>query len=207
MSGRSILSFVVTTLVVFFAGCTPGPLVPAEEAADLSATISVTRMVTPTATPLTTSQPRPPYILSETPAAAAVIQWNEYASAPNPSMICVEFSPATVVEPGDHFIESEITERTTLFVNGEQFDKYPRPIKHTVIVEGEVVVLDDYHKLETFNQVVDRDGQVIASWYGDGLAICWLAELLPGTHQAEFQFRQTSGTIQSYHWFFTLTEP
>jgi hypothetical protein len=207
MSGRFILSFVVTALAVFLAACTPGPLVPAEEAADLSATISVTRIVTPTETPLPPLQPHPDYIVSTKPAAATVIEWNEYASDPNASMICVELSLATLVEPGDHFIQNEIAERTTLFVNDKQSDEYPKPREHTIVIEGEEVVLDDYHELYTFSQVVDRDGQVIASWEGEGLLNCWLAELLPGTHEAEFQFRQTSGTVQSYRWFFTLMEP
>jgi hypothetical protein len=200
---RYLLTLCLCLVLALFIGCTPGPLVPA----DLSAPISVTRMATPTATPLPTLQPRPPYILSEAPAAAAVVGWNDYANAPNPSMICVELTLATVVEPGDHLMRHEIVERTTLFVNGEQANKYPEPRKYTTVVNGEVVVLDSILLVETVGQIVDSDGQVIASWEGEEDDYCWLAELLPGTHQAEFQFRQTSGTIHSYRWYFTLTEP
>jgi hypothetical protein len=183
MSGRFILSFVVTTLVGFLAACTPGPLVPA----DLSATISVTRMITPMATaePLSTppadTQQLPTYLLSTDPPAGG--------STPrrllDESQVCVRFDTAGLLEQGEQLTDAQVIERISLLVNGEQ-------------AEG----LNSF----TASYVLDDAGNVKAT--GNGLYnACWHVELRTKAHQAEFQFRQTSGTIQSYHWQFTVVPP
>lgn len=192
--------------LVVLVGCTPGPLMPAGS----SATINVTRPVvvtaeatatpavspTPTvltdsvtaAMPLPTLQPPPAFIKSTNPAASSSTWWPEYSSDSNKSMLCVDFTADELVESGDNFTSEDIFERVSLLVNGESHFDYA-----------------EMEEVSVLHQMHDSAGNVIASW-GGPYSFCWRAELSPGTHQAEFQFRQTSGTVQSYHWQFILTE-
>jgi hypothetical protein len=193
MSGRLILSFVVTTLVVFLVSCTPGPLVPA----DLSATISVTRPVMPTATPLPTLQSPPSYILNTKPAAASTLSWDEYTSGEDASAICVEFDEGALIfkfreggfiAPDENFAYEDLASHVSLVVNGRK-----------------ILYLSELFQVTTLTQVMDEDGNVLAS-YGGPATACWHVELDPGTHEAEFQFWHTSSVVESYRWYFALTE-
>jgi hypothetical protein len=93
------------------------------------------------------------------------------------------------VELGDYFDHQAAVSRTSLFVDGEGAGRW-----------------HEYGAAEPLMQWVDPSGKVLASWSGP-YTVCWQVNLAPNKHEAEFQFRQTSGTVQSYRWFFDLTVP
>ena len=103
--------------------------------------------------------------------------------------ICIGVWPGELAQSGDNFADDNIfLKKISMFVNGQQ--------------------LIEIHSLVFFNDYVyeseSDDGQT--KWPVEPPTICWRAPLDVGLHEAEFQFRQTTGDIQSYTWYFLLTD-
>lgn len=146
-------------------------------------------------------QPRPDYINGVSPLEYSIvpIEVFEYKN-PNYELlglkdvesgfqktICVDFLLDTpLVEPGDQLLDSNvISKRMTLFVNGEAMKLTGGGMSMGVEMEFPTIE---------------------ARWVSGHQTECWEAPLRSGRHEVKFQFRQTSGNIAEYIWYFQISE-
>ncbi|MBK9053077.1 MAG: hypothetical protein IPL78_19855 [Chloroflexi bacterium] len=143
------------------------------------------------------SEPRPEIIMRVSPAESASIPLNVYQAEVENAIgftdslgvynanVCVMLADGRLARQGESFTDKDsLLERNSMFVDDQQLEV------HSVVFIG-------------FSDESD-DGQKKFSFVEPPI-ICWRAPLDVGLHEAEFQFRQTSGDIQSYSWFFLLT--
>jgi hypothetical protein len=96
-------------------------------------------------------------------------------------------SEKVLVQKGDDFADTEsVLERIELRVDGEERD----------LVSGWDGLLD----IE-----VQEEGEFYAR-FGGPYVFCWHAPVGVGVHLVSFQFRQTSGDIKEYTWYFAVAE-
>jgi hypothetical protein len=144
-----------------------------------------------------TSEPRPEIIMRVSPAESASIPLNVYQAEVENAIgftdslggynanICVQLASGKLARQGESFTDKDsLLERNSMFVDDQQLEV------HSVVFIG-------------FSDESD-DGQKKFGFVEPPI-ICWRALLDVGLHEAEFQFRRTSGDIQSYSWFFLLT--
>jgi hypothetical protein len=72
------------------------------------------------------------------------------------------------------------------------------------LVDGNPVEWGNYIVRTLLAERVEPDG-TITPWSPPHTP-CWHAPVGLGRHEATFQFRQTSGDIQSYTWYFEIVE-
>lgn len=146
-------------------------------------------------------QPRPDYIQGVSPLEYSIVPV-EVFEYKNPNYeqlglkdvesgfqktICVDFFlDPPLVEPGDQLLDSDvISKRMTLFVNGE-----------AVNLTGGGMRMGT----ERISPTIE------ARWVSGHQTECWEALLSSGRHEVKFQFRQTSGNIAEYIWYFQISE-
>ena len=155
----------------------------------------------PTSTPvlLPTAPPRPDFISEVGPVESSVLSLEvceaEYSQVEGmhdsetgyASSVCVDPDLDYLVQKGDDFADAEsVLERIELRVDGEERE-----------VADWLDMLLDIEMLQ--------DGEVYAR-FGGPYVFCWHAPAGAGTHMVSFQFRQTSGDIKEYTWYFAVTE-
>jgi hypothetical protein len=177
---RSAVSAVLSLLIL--AGCTA--LSPA-----------------PTSTPivLSTAQPRPDFINEVGPEESSVLSLEVYEAEYShvvgmrnletgyASTVCLSPDLDYLVQKGDDFADAEsVLARIELRVDGEERE-----------------VADWLDRLLDIEML--QDGEVYAR-FGGPYVFCWHAPVGVGVHLVSFQFRQTSGDIKEYSWYFAVTE-
>lgn len=187
-------SFWAIVLSILLIGC---------QKSGLSTTPSNPHMMSdilPTSALLVTSQPPPTFILRSVPQADAVITLEIYEyKEPNTidiglpgeggydSNVCVKIDIGEVIQPGDDLTNAEvILDRLTLRVDNQQFTQVSRWSQEEILVE---------YQLGNESKPAISLGPI---------SVCWHVELSSGLHQANLQFRQTSGDIKEYTWYFSL---
>jgi hypothetical protein len=155
----------------------------------------------PTSTPilLPTAQPRPDFIRGVGPEESSVVSLKTYEAEYSQvvgmrdletgyaSTVCVRPDISHLVQKGDYFADTEsVLERVELRVDDVQREV---AVSSNGLLDIEVL----------------RDGEVYAR-FGGPYAFCWHAPVGVGTHVVSFQFRQTSGDIKEYSWYFAVTE-
>jgi hypothetical protein len=156
---------------------------------------------TPTSTPivLPTAPPRPDFISEVGPEESSVLSLETYEAEYShvvgmrnletgfASTVCLSPDLGYLVQKGDDFIDTEsVLQRIELRVDGEERE-----------IADWLDRLLDVEKLQ--------DGEVYAR-FGGPYIFCWHAPVGTGTHLVSFQFRQTSGDIKEYTWYFAVTE-
>lgn len=105
------------------------------------------------------------------------------------STICVKFQLHLLVQKGDYFNDLEsVANHLRLVVNGED--------QSNIIVEFSETM--GFYRGDVENPE--------ATWGGPDYIFCWLVPLEVGVHPVAFSFRQSSGTVQQYEWYFTIVE-
>jgi hypothetical protein len=148
-------------------------------------------------------QPRPSFIDDISPPEYAVVPQNIYDRRLENTQvnamgtiedgfrasICIDLNLEPLVQQGDDFSRSDIgSERVALFANGLPMELSTERLSKSVLI------MDDTEK-------------PIEEWtlYPAGVEmICWKAPLNVGIHEALFTFKQTSGDIQEYTWYFEI---
>lgn len=146
-----------------------------------------------------TSEPKPEFVRRVSPAESVRIPLNVYQSeVPNNigfsdslgaynSNICVEIGLVGLLQSGDRFTEIEVVvDRMDMFVDGQR--------------------LMEIHSMFGASEYVYEWADGYTKAWSSPLTFCWRDPLDAGLHEVRFQFRQTSGDIQSYTWYFLLTE-
>lgn len=153
----------------------------------------------PPAFSLPTAQPHPDFIRCVSPEESSVIPMSVYRAEhaqvigirkPEDgyaSTVCVNFSLASLVQSGDDFTDDVVLERVNLEVDG-----VTRPPAGELYNAG---------LLWSKGPPNNSDAQ-----WGGPYTLCWQVPVDVGIHQAHFQFRQTSGDIQEYVWYFAVIE-
>jgi len=144
-----------------------------------------------------TSEPRPEIIMRVSPAESASIPLNTYQAELKNSIgvtdswgvynanICVQLESGKLARQGEDFADLDaFLERNSMLVDGQQIEVHSHVFLGYADESGE-----DWTKFD----------------FVEPPTICWRAPLDVGLHEAEFQFKQTSGDIQSHTWFFLLT--
>lgn len=145
-----------------------------------------------------TSEPRPEIIMRVSPAESASIPLHVYQSEVDDAIgftdaleaynanVCVMLADGKLARQGENFAdEDSLLERNSMFVDDQLLEV------HSVAFIGYPDESDDGQKKFDFVEPP---------------TICWRAPLDVGLHEAEFQFRQASGDIQSYTWYFLLID-
>ncbi|MCL4872069.1 MAG: hypothetical protein KJ063_24170 [Anaerolineae bacterium] len=150
-----------------------------------TSTPSITKPLTGVA-PLTalenaTIQPRPEFINTVFPKELEII-----ASDMFERKICVDLLTGPLIQPNDHLSYSDIYERMSLTINGEYKD----------LLEEDNIVRPMLATDEVNNM----------SYPAGPFWSCWRAILASGIHEVKFSFRQTSGDVKEYTWYFELSE-
>jgi len=155
----------------------------------------------PTSTPivLPTAQPRPDFISKVGPEESSILSLETYETeyvhaigmrnleTGYASTVCVEPDLGYLVQKGDDFADMEsVLGCIELRVDGEERE----------VADG----LDRLLDIEVL-----QDGEVYAR-FGGPYVFCWHAPVGVGVHLVSFQFRQTSGDIKEYTWYFAVTE-
>ena len=103
--------------------------------------------------------------------------------------ICIDLNLEPLVQQGDDFSRSDIgSDRVALFANGLPMELSTERLSKSVLI------MEDTEKS-------------IEEWtlYPVGIEmICWKAPLKIGVHEVLFAFKQTSGDIQEYTWYFEI---
>jgi hypothetical protein len=190
---RSVyISLHCALLLIIFIGCTP---------AQTNVVVEMETEIPAVALP--TSQPRPGFIHNVSPLESSEISLSLYevdrrdgyatqsgiyiagalrvAEIGYNKTVCVELGVESLVQSGDDLTTPDsVLERIQLSVDNVRL-----------------------------SQVVDQDSLLelisteSATWSGP-YTFCWLAELGLGDHHAVFQFRQASGVIHEYDWYFAI---
>lgn len=197
------VSFVFMSLI----SCKPGDVVVVPTAIDK---LVETRESPPPAATLgimemAPIQPRPLYIQAIGPEEYSVVPLDLFNYIPKgqenvgmavgdpedgyQSTICLLLSGETLAQEGDDLSQDGImVERMALLVNNE-----PMETVNSIQMGIPTVRMSD-----------EVDG--IRTIWVEGEDWCWHAPLGPGQHRITFKFRQTSGDIQEYTWFFEIRE-
>ena len=105
------------------------------------------------------------------------------------SSICVRPLLEPLVQKGDDFDEQEIWDRMELLADGEVMNAYLQ-----VFSRGLPAIPKPESPLGSDTRWIEG---------GD---YCWYAPLGIGHHEVIFRFRQTSGDVQEYIWYFEIGE-
>lgn len=151
---------------------------------------------------------RPTYIKEIAPEEYFVIPYALYNKEPPPEIIavgpgsveegfrsnlCLEIDLKLLVQKGDNLSNFEqISPHLKLFVDGQEITDFGTSLFRSTLAYADFEVENDFQTAQT-------------RWI-TGTNFCWIVPLTPGTHEALFQFHQTSGDVQEYRWQFEISE-
>lgn len=149
---------------------------------------------------MATVMARPAYVEDTTPDEYSIVPLTLYQYEPEcytiwgggnvqegfHSTICIAIDIEPLAQPGDNLVSPEVQTRMTLLVDGNPMEW------------GDYVV----HAL--LSERIEPDGT--RTTFAPPHAPCWLVPVGVGRHEATFQFRQTSGDVQVYTWYFEIVE-
>ena len=157
--------------------------------------------ITPTPISLLEPEPRPEFIECVGPEESSLVTQELYNGSyyevagcrrvedGYASSICVSFSLDTLVQRGDDLVtDDRIFERIELLVDDSTTLDQP----HTIWSGGVLSFQGEIGDPHTRWSAID--------------AGCWKVPLSVGVHKVSFLFRQTSGDIQSYTWYFAIID-
>ncbi len=145
-----------------------------------------------------TPEPRPEFIMRVSPSESTSIPLNVYQSEVENAIgfteslgahnanVCVQLSSFELARQGENFADRKsFLKRNSMYVDGQKVEVHSQVLIGYTEESGEGGTKFDFveHPI-----------------------ICWRAPLNVGLHEAEFQFRQTSGDMQNYTWYFLLTD-
>lgn len=150
-------------------------------------------------------QPRPNFIQAVSPEEYTIVPVDLYNYSPSDikvvksatgdpkdgyqSTICLRLSGEPLAQEGDDLTkDGEMGKRMGLYVNDVQ-------MKITNSVQAGVPVI-----------TMPKDPNEIQTSWIEGDDYCWKAPLRPGEHKVVFTFRQTSGNLLEYIWYFEISE-
>lgn len=196
----------VTRYVTTFDG-TQLPVTPSAPTATASPPFPLMAMAT--------AEPRPDFIEGISPAEYRVIPLSVYTYFPENvafmivnsydtgqpvsdntvlsygSSICLQPDMEQLAQEGDMLISAKWGEdpgtRMTLLVNGQ-------PVEY-----------DGYRGWTVLGLPPTREPSGPRTEYIAGADYCWIAPVGVGPHEVIFEFRQTSGDVKRYRWFFEIS--
>lgn len=151
---------------------------------------------------LATIEPRPAFLNAVSPPEYSIIVPHLYYYSADlavghgifdfragfDSSVCVRPVVGQLVQKGDDFTDSSLTqERIELLVNGKAMEWHAG-----TLIGGTP-------------GVQSHDDMTYTKWI-EGSDYCWKTPLGLGRHEVTFQFRQTSGDVQAYSWYFEIQE-
>jgi hypothetical protein len=161
--------------------------------------------------PLPTPQPKPAFINSVSPSESTITSVDIYRAVLDESIIlnvredkyghnnsiCVNLNTGPLLEANDSFVDWKVVlERLSVFVDGKSLTD----MNYTMVIET-ADCTTDYDGLCNGPNLSHTTNAIGMDW----VIYCWTADLTAGSHEALFQFRQTSGAVQEYKWHFGLT--
>lgn len=145
-----------------------------------------------------TSASRPESIMRVSPSESETLPLETYLSEVENAVgftdslgaynanVCVQLSSVELARQGENFADLEsFLDRNSMYVDGQKVEVHS----------------------QVFIGYTDESGEGGTKFdFVEHPIICWRAPLNVGLHEAEFQFRQTSGDMQNYTWYFLLTD-